>query len=202
MQGLPPQLRLPGTQFNRNIICGLKKLEIPFCTYLGSIWRYSWYRVFSSFELILVQIWCIFIWERYRKHISSCICISKVSSPTLAIAIDTCLNLPTFELLLWVGSLEPKLKWFFMLVQNFSYWIVPPPAVLSPQVHQEELLRRAQDLLQRPQALQGLRQQQQRQEEARAKQDQAKVKYSGREIWTEWKKVRPISRFFSEQRLL
>ena len=36
--------------------------------------------------------------------------------------------------------------------------------VLPPQVHQEELLRRPQDLLQRAQALQSLRQQQQRQE--------------------------------------
>ena len=49
--------------------------------------------------------------------------------------------------------------------------------VLPPQVHQEELLRRPQDLLQRAQALQGLRQQQQRQaEEGRpARQDEAQV---------------------------
>ena len=69
-----------------------------------------------------------------------------------------------------------------MIFKAAMFSIESPPAVLPPQVHQEELLRRAQDLLQRPQALQGLRQQQQRQEEARAKQDQAKVKYSGREI--------------------
>ena len=51
--------------------------------------------------------------------------------------------------------------------------------VLPPQVHQEELLRRPQDLLQRAQALQGLRQQQQRQaEEGRrpAHKDEAQVK--------------------------
>ena len=51
--------------------------------------------------------------------------------------------------------------------------------VLPPQVHQEELLRRPQDLLQRAQALQGLRQQQQRQAEERgrpAHQDEAQVK--------------------------
>ena len=51
--------------------------------------------------------------------------------------------------------------------------------VLPPQVHQEELLRRPQDLLQRAQALQGLRQQQQRQAEERgrpAHKDEAQVK--------------------------
>ena len=51
--------------------------------------------------------------------------------------------------------------------------------VLPPQVHQEELLRRPQDLLQRAQALQGLRQQQQRQaEEGRrpTHKDEAQVK--------------------------
>ena len=41
--------------------------------------------------------------------------------------------------------------------------------VLPPQVHQEELLRRPQDLLQRAQALQSLRQQQQRQAEERGR---------------------------------
>ena len=53
--------------------------------------------------------------------------------------------------------------------------------VLPPQVHQEELLRRPQDLLQRAQALQGLRQQQQQRQAEEggrrpAHEDEAQVK--------------------------